>query len=245
MGNLSIMFSGGLDSLIASAYAYENEFHPDCFFVDMGQSNAEKEWDAIGKISHLVPYEVIRLEMTDLVPLLSAKMSNQIVPSRNLFLAVIGSMFNERVWINALDGEQNGKEHDKSLKFFQDSTKLLSFTNSFFQDSTIIESPFSHMSKAETIKWALKQDFDPEDLYKTTSCYDGKESKCGECLTCYKRYTAFLLNGLEEPGYTKNPLDSEYAKELDDEMAKAITSGDYTRFTYKRAEEWIKLKEII
>ncbi len=236
--NLSIMYSGGLDSFIAWHYALKNGFTPDAIFVDMGQSNATKEWAAIQSLSDTDDFPLVKyLAMPELVPMFESRMSNQIIPSRNLFLATIGSMFNQRVWINALDGEQNGKEHDKSHRFFRDSTDLLSFTNSFFQESTVVETPFGHLSKAETIKWALNNGITKELLFKTNSCYNSNEDKCGECLTCYKRKIAFLVNGIDEKGYNQDPLISEYAKEVDVEIRSARRNEDYSRFTKKRIKE--------
>ena len=243
--NLSIMYSGGLDSFIAWNYAIKNGYHPEALFVDMGQPYNWKEWNAICSLPRDIRPPVRKINIQALIPAISIKMSNQIIPSRNVFLATIGSMFNERVWINALDGEQNGKEHDKSIKFFQDTSNLLSFTNSFFQESTIVETPFAHLSKAETIKWALNNGITKETLFKTTSCYNGEVDKCGVCLTCYKRKTAFLLNNIDEPGYATNPLDSEYGRNQKIDIMMAHTSKDYSRFTKKRIQEHLKLIEEI
>lgn len=242
--NLSIMYSGGLDSFIAWHYAIKNGFRPEAYFLDFGQPYAWKEWEAIQAIPEDIRPPVIKLDFSELYSKISGKMTNQIVPSRNVFLAVLGSMFNQRVWINALDGEQNGKEHDKSLKFFQDSTNLLTFTNSFFQDSTIVETPFSHLSKAETITWAINNGIPAEHLFATTSCYDEFSRKCGRCLTCYKRKVAFLLNNIDEPGYDVDPFESDYAKELDIEIPQAFFNKDFSRFTPKRCAEWFQLKKI-
>ena len=238
--DLTIMYSGGLDSFIAYHYAIKQGYNPLCLFVDMGHPYAEKEWNAIMSLPEDIRPPVEKLEMKDLYRLISSRLHNQIIPSRNVMLATIGAMFSGRVWINALDGEQNGKEHDKSERYFTDTSALLSFTNEAFQDKTIIESPFSTFSKAETIQWALDNGIPKEDLFKTSSCYDGSETKCGVCLTCYKRKQAFKLCGIDEPGYKQDPFQSDYAKEVDLEIRKAHFSKDYTRFTPKRIEEHFK-----
>jgi 7-cyano-7-deazaguanine synthase in queuosine biosynthesis len=148
--DLTIMYSGGLDSFISYHYALKQGFSPLCLFVDMGHPYAEKEWNAIMSIPEDIRPPVEKLKMTDLYTLISSRLHNQIIPSRNVMLATIGAMFSPRVWINALDGEQNGKEHDKSERYFEDTSKLLSFTNEAFQTETIIESPFANMSKAKS-----------------------------------------------------------------------------------------------
>jgi len=241
--NLTIMYSGGLDSFIAWHFAIKSGFKPEAVFVDLGHPYAWKEWEAIQNMPKEIRPEVKKIDFTSLFSVIGDRMDNQIIPSRNVFLGVLGSMLNERVWINALDGEQNGKEHDKSFRFFADTTELLSFTNSYFQERTTIETPFSHLSKAETIKWAIDNGIPEESLFQTTSCYDDSHRKCGKCLTCYKRKVAFLLNDIDEPGYLVDPFEQEYAKELDIEIPKADKNKDYSRFTKKRIEEYFIIKK--
>jgi len=253
--DLTIMYSGGLDSLISYNYARNKGYNPLCLFVNMDHEYAHKELKAIGNIvskayttnSEWIKFvpNVKNIHIEGLIPLIQSRLSNQIIPSRNVMLATIGSMFSPRVWINALDGEQLGKEHDKSVRFFDDTSELLSFTNAFFQDTTIVESPFASMTKAETIKWALDNDIPLDLLLETSSCYDKNDGKCGKCLTCYKRYCAFLLNDINEEGYETNPLFTNYAEEMRQEIPKAAQNNDYTRFTKKRIDEHFRLYEII
>ncbi len=236
--NLSIMFSGGLDSLIAWFYAVKNGYKPQAINVNLGQPYADKEIQSIKKLQSKFDIPVDFINMKELFPLIEKRLSNQIIPSRNVMLATIGSMFNPIVWINALESEVNGKEHDKSYKFFNNLSEFLSFTNNYFQDNTTITSPFLHMTKADTIKWALNNGLTKEDLFDTSTCYDGEYLKCGKCLSCIKRFMAFGLNGIIEPNYEINPLESDYFKELLTEIPKAIQNNDYSRFTRKRCEEF-------
>jgi len=240
MTDLTIMYSGGLDSFISWHYARSKGYKPFALFVDLGQPYGEKERYSIKR--QKVP--VTTLNMESLYEIIQDRLTNQIIPSRNVMLGVIGSMFNSRIWINALDGEQTGKEHDKSERFFEDTSKLLTFTNEFFQPETIVESPFADFSKAETIKWALDNDIKLKDLFKTSTCYDPNLVKCGTCLTCYKRKTAFLLNGINEEGYAKDPMKSEYAEEINKEMEN-LTGNSSNRFTTKRILEHKQLMELL
>lgn len=242
--NLSIMFSGGLDSLIAYYFAVKKGYTPQCIWVDLGHPYANKEMTAM---KNAVPsfISLTYLDFKNLYPAISHRLKNQIIPSRNLMLATIGAMFNDRVWINALDGEQNGKEHDKSERFFEDSTKLLSFLNEFFQQKTIVESPFATMTKTEIVTWALESGVPQQQLLDTTSCYDGATMKCGKCLTCFKRWAAFYANGIDEPGYEVHPLDGPYFQELLQEIPKAAHNMDFSRFTQKRIAEFYRLVELI
>jgi 7-cyano-7-deazaguanine synthase len=237
MSDVSIMFSGGLDSMIMYHFAKSRGLDPVCIYVDLGHPYAHKEKAAMARQSEWMP-KVEIIEMSSLFHLIEKRMSNQIIPSRNVLLAVIGGMFSPRVWLGALDGEQLGKEHDKSPRFFEDTSKLLTFTNEFFQPTTVIHAPFGLMSKSETLKWALEYGIPLEELYATSSCYDGEEGKCGVCLTCVKRRLAFLANGIEEPGYTVPLLDSPYMQELIREIPIADANNDLSRFTHKRIREF-------
>lgn len=240
--DLSIMYSGGLDSFIAYNYAKKHGFNPICIWVDLGHPYSKKETDSMNKFLNSLDTvdkpNLVMLDMKSLYPSIQHRLKNQIIPARNLLLATVGAMFSPRVWINALNGEQNGKEHDKSERFFEDSTKLLSFLNEFFQSKTLIQSPFMDMSKTEIVTWALENGIKKEHLLSTTSCYSENSQKCGKCLTCFKRYTAFLMNDIHEEGYETNPLESDYFKELLVEIPKAKTNKDYSRFTEHRINEF-------
>lgn len=252
--DLAIMYSGGLDSFISAHYAKSTGYkNPVGIYVDLGHEYAQKERDAILKTNPGIPIKF--LNMSDLWPLLSPIMTNQIIPSRNLLLATIGSMVAPVVWINSLKGEEimpsikdrdpSGTKHDKSVAFFEKATDILTMTNFFFRDNTTIESPFKDMTKADSIRWALDAGVDIQELYSTTSCYSGDDEKCGHCLTCYKRFSAFLLNEKIEPGYSHNPLRSEYARNIDKVFADYV-SGITPTIPYSnvRVQEWMKLQSI-
>lgn len=233
------MYSGGLDSFIMYHYALKEGYDPTCLHVDLGHPYGEKERRTFNMGGWFPEVDII--DMSSLYNLIEKRLSNQIIPSRNVLLGVIGSMFSERVWLGALDGEQLGKEHDKSPRFFEELTQLLSYTNEFFQPSTIVEAPFANMSKSETIEWAINRGIPLETLFETSTCYHPTIDKCGECLTCVKRWMSFKANGIDEPGYASNPLESKYMKELIIEIPKALKDEDYSRFTVKRCLEFLKV----
>jgi 7-cyano-7-deazaguanine synthase len=247
--DLSIMYSGGLDSYIAYHVAKSANYSPQLIHVDLGHPYAKKEKKAADEIG--IPYVSISAE--EFYPAIAHRITNHIIPSRNVLFAVIGGAFNSRVWICALDGEQNGRENDKSAAFFQDVTRLLSFTNNFFQKRTIVESPFlrAHMSKVEVVNWAVRnlKAVELRQMLMTNSCYSSDEGHCGKCLTCYKRYTALRLGGFREKilkkSFKTNPMKSAYAKEMDELIPQADAKRDYTRFTKKRCNEYWQLRELI
>lgn len=232
-GSVAVLYSGGLDSYIAYHYAIAKELAPIPIHIDLGHPYAKKELQAIQTLGIEPMYIDLKTIWEPLAPILT----NQIIPSRNLLFATIGGMFAPKVWIAALEGEQNGLEHDKSERFFTDTSKLLTFLNEFFRPETKVESPFASVSKKEIIAWALNFGIAASDLLRTSSCYNAKEKPCGECLTCVKRYMAFRLNGITETCET-NPLKSNYFASLCTEIPKAKKLNDHSRFTSKRVDEF-------
>lgn len=238
MKSVAVMYSGGLDSFAMYHYAKSLGMDPICVNVDFGHDYSTKEQDAMSIKSEWHP-EVRKIHIDGLWDLIKGRLSNQIIPSRNVLLGVIGSMIAPVVWLGALEGEQNGKEHDKSDRFFADTTRLLSFTNEFFQPESHVQAPFRYMTKSDVIGWMIQYGIPLEVLFNTSSCYHPTKQKCGECLTCVKRYLAFLENDIVEPDYDANPLQSAYFQELTREIPKAIEDSDYSRFTETRAKEFM------
>lgn len=226
---LCIMYSGGLDSFIAKHYAISQGYDPKLVYVDLGHPNAKQEMAQLPEDVEVLTFHIYESIRHRLV--------NQIIPSRNMLFATIGGMFARRVWLIALDGEQNGKERDKSDYFFNRARHLLTFLNDFFQDRTIVETPFRLMSKKEAIRWALDNGVSAEDMLATRSCYGASEQACGTCLTCVKRHMAFALNGIDD-GLGEKVQASEYFDELLTLIPKAEALKDYSRFSEKRIAEF-------
>lgn len=230
MEDLIIMYSGGLDSFIMSEYAKFKGFkNPTLIYIDLGHPYSEEEKKRLHK-------DVIIFEL-HIYQKLKKRLSNQIIPSRNLLLATIGGMFGSRVWIGALDGEQKGKERDKSDEFFKRTKDLLTFTNNFFQPKTIVEAPFRHLTKSEIIKWAIENNVSAKSLLSTRSCYSGAKTECGQCLTCVKRHIAFALNNIDD-GNWESVKGSDYFQEISTQIPIAAKRKDYSRFDKKRIEEF-------
>lgn len=237
--DVAVMYSGGLDSYIALFYALSKGLNPIPVYVDLGHPYAFKERRAIQGLA--IP--AITLNLSSLFGHIEGRMTNQIIPSRNALLGVIGSMIAPRVWIAAVDGEQLGKERDKSPEFFAQMTELVTMTNSFFVDETLVETPFPEMSKAELVGWAIENNV--SNLRWTVSCYYDIEGHCGNCLTCYKRWSAFMYHGIDTTDqYRNKPFWSEYAHDMRQEIPIAEHAKDYSRFTPKRmAEHWRVIAE--
>jgi 7-cyano-7-deazaguanine synthase in queuosine biosynthesis len=244
MKSVIVMMSGGLDSRIMYQWALHHDYKPFPVFVEMGLSKpVNYDYIALRRMFDKGDFHVANIPWGQF-----EVAGDDIIPSRNLLLALVGAQFGSRVWIGALDGEQFADNYDKTAKFFTLATDLLSHTQARFSPGgVVVESPFLWMTKAEIIRWALNEaKMSLTDLMQTHSCYNssaaGKE-KCGHCLACFKRWAAFTLNGVEEYGHASRPWESEYAKEqaarlLDDPLARTIESP-------ARVEEFHRLVEIM
>ena len=230
---VAIMLSGGLDSYLMYWYAKKNGYQPIPIRVDLGHPYASKEEEAIKGFEFAD--EVVHISMEDFVKQIPTNVDtkNQIIPGRNLLLGIIGANFAEEVWIGALHSEWHGKERDKSFKFFEDSTALLTYTFNVMRDRTELKTPFFHLTKSGLVEWALNNGITEEQMKKTVTCYDEGKGHCWRCSTCFKRWMAMANNGLSEH-YDANPRESDYAKEL---MEEIRTGNKNKRLTPERIFE--------
>lgn len=210
MKTVAIMVSGWLDSYVMYFYAKKNWYKPIPIWVDLWQPYKAKELEAIKQFEFYD--EIIKVNFSDY----TKTMVWDIIPWRNLLLGVIGANYWEEVWIWALYWEWTGKNMDKSYKFFEDTSKILTYNFQMLREYTFIKTPFFHLTKAGLVKRALENWLTKEQLFKTSTCYDEKEHNCWRCPTCFKRYVAMKLNWIDEE-FKTNPLESEYAKKMKEE----------------------------
>ena len=72
-----------------------------------------------------------------------------------------------------------------------------------------VGSPFYHMDKTEMVEWYIKKGFSTARLRATVGCYTSDEGHCGNCPACFRRFVAFMNNGVE-PGYVLSPEVKDY-----------------------------------
>jgi 7-cyano-7-deazaguanine synthase in queuosine biosynthesis len=119
------------------------------------------------------------------------------IPMRNMFLAMIGALYGDTVYMVFQKGEQSIP--DRSMEFLLKSSELLSFLNG---RKIVVDSPFKDLTKAQMVGWYLSQGREqcPIDvLYKAFSCFEADSTlvPCGQCPACFRKWVAFDNNGLD------------------------------------------------
>jgi len=230
---LAIGMSGGMDSYLAYHYAIkEYKYKPSeimLFYFDLGHPYAKKEIKVLKSLK--LPVKIIHLD------LIRKEFGNvptekkYIIPARNMIFATIMAGFAEKIWIVGMKYENHYLMYDKNDAFFNLSSIALTQA---VGSKTIVESPFSALTKTDTLKWA--KDKQIKGIEKTTSCYHATKLRCGVCSLCFKRYIAMKANGLSE-SYSSDPTKSYEAKRLIRAYKEALRKKDFTHYQKERILE--------
>lgn len=231
---LAICYSGGMDSFIAYHWAiHELNYLPEdivCINFNLDHPYYAKEKQAMDELG--IPYVTFKLNLIQSELNNTPTIQNYIIPGRNMIFASIAAGFGERVWIVGISFEDHPLMYDKNSNFYRLATLSLSQS---LGTTTIVETPFSTMSKTDTIKWAMAQGL-TEDLDKTVSCYHPTNKRCGHCGLCFKRYIAMSAAGLTEE-YDVNPANTDIARHFVSEYEKALNLNDFTHYQKDRILE--------
>lgn len=230
-----LLFSGGLDSLIAWYYLGK----PQPVYVPLGHRYQKGELEAVQDFNRKLGMDTI---ITKELPLGNFEKWDANIPFRNAFLVLMASYYGNTVWLALQKGELNVPDRTKT--FTKEMTLLLSL---FKPNITLVkvDSPFWDMTKADMVRWYKDAGLDINTLLSTTSCYYG--TRCGVCPACFRRWVALAVNGIEEK-YEKNPWDSVLAVDYaikahngvyDRERCNEITAALNTKWT---KEDWNILK---
>jgi 7-cyano-7-deazaguanine synthase in queuosine biosynthesis len=230
---LVVMLSGGLDSYLAYRWAEAQGRDVLGIWVDLGQPYRDKELAAVHSFG--IPFRSIKCDILrdewGNVP----TPENQIIRARNGLLAMIGALYGQEVWIVALEGEMHPYMLDKNAAFFEASGK---YFEQIIGESITVTTPFADKSKADLVKWALANGITVEEMSRTVTCYDPSLKACGRCSSCFKRWIAMSLNGIEEP-HTTAPWESPWAKGYIPKIVDAVLNNKFDHYSPKRCAETI------
>ena len=221
MGKKAIsVLSGGLDSLVATAY-YMKDYDIHAITFDYGQKAVKREIEVSKDICDELNFEhsVLKLDWLDDISNSSLTSNNDIpnisednlddndlltetcesvwVPGRNTVFTSIALSFAE-----ALDGDIIIVGWDKEeAETFPDNSKV--FLDSFNKLINVgspknieIKAPLIDLDKEGIVKLGLELNAPLELSY---SCYKGGKYHCGVCESCVRRKRAFKLLNIEDP----------------------------------------------
>ena len=215
--NALVVCSGGLDSVVAAAYAKKTlGYNIHLIHFVYGCKAELKEVEAIRAIADRlkVGYTFFPMDVYDPSdsPLLDreqeisstnsgadgAEYAHEWVPARNLVMLSLATAFAEAKGYDTIilgaNLEEAGAYPDNEPEFIHRFNDLLPFA---VADGVKIriEMPVGNLMKHEIV--ALGHDVGaPMDL--TWSCYTGGHKHCGHCGPCFMRRTAFEINGFDE-----------------------------------------------
>ena len=173
---------------------------PKCVYVDIGHKYNHLEMEAIEKLADREKMEIFidnRLKLSDL------EESDGNIPLRNLFLISIASYYAKTVILALQEGEM--EVPDRRPEFLTKVTDILE--NLHGDNSVIVYSPVTKMTKAEMVQWYVYNNLDLASLLMTVSCYSGDGIPCGVCSACFRRWVAMSLNNIPEE-YQVNPAET-------------------------------------
>lgn len=179
--NRVLLYSGGLDSLIAWYYLDK----PEALYVDIGHRYRSKEVEAIKKlpIYYKTAYSNWGMFEED----------NAHIPGRNLIFGMYAAARGyDKIYLVAQKGEQNVP--DRTSKFFEEMSKILSFH--FERDIKFIN-PFPDMTKTEMVRWYIDNNLPINDLLTSISCYSKEPGHCGRCSSCFRKFVSLTVNEIK------------------------------------------------
>jgi 7-cyano-7-deazaguanine synthase len=187
--SLVTLVSGGLDSSLMTLLAVQERLETHPLFVDYGQINQEREWNACCRVHemHGLPMPS-RLEVEGWGRQFSSGLTDRskdivldaFLPNRNLLFLLAGSAHAYQVGASAVAiGLLDESTHlfpDQTRMFLEEAERL--FCRSLGREIRVV-APLIDLSKADVVALAKQH-----GLTATYSCHAGGAEPCGVCISC-------------------------------------------------------------
>ena len=213
-GNMVLLFSGGMDSVI-----FDHLLKPDVLLYLPTGSKYEyietQKLDDLAMKGYIDSKKLVVLP--DVLNLSLFERDDAIVPNRNAFLLLFASLYGEILILGSVQGDRS---YDKDEIFYD---KMMALLNHMWQEQHWTEektfkvmSPYKNTTKTQLIKDYLADGGKSEILLESYSCYDGKEELCGWCKPCFRKWVSLHNNEIVIPKnyYRNNPWDAPWLPEL-------------------------------
>jgi len=213
-GNMVLLFSGGMDSVI-----FDHLLKPDVLLYLPTGSKYEyietQKLDDLAMKGYIDSKKLVVLP--DVLNLSLFERDDAIVPNRNAFLLLFASLYGETLILGSVQGDRS---YDKDEVFY---TRMSDLLNHMWQEQHWTEaknftvmSPYKNTTKTQLVKDYLADGGNSEILLESYSCYEGKEQLCGWCKPCFRKWVSLHNNGITTPEkyYKYNPWDAPWLPEL-------------------------------
>ena len=187
-GNMVLLFSGGMDSVI-----FDHLLKPDVLLYLPTGSKYEyietKKLDDLAMKGYIDSKKLVVLP--DVLDLSLFERDDAIVPNRNAFLLLFASLYGETLILGSVQGDRS---YDKDEVFY---TRMSDLLNHMWQEQHWTEaknftvmSPYKNTTKTQLVKDYLADGGRPEILLESYCCYEGKEQLCGWCKPCFRKWVS-------------------------------------------------------
>jgi 7-cyano-7-deazaguanine synthase len=211
------LVSGGMDSCVTAAIAYEENAEVAFLHVSYGQRTEARERRAFEELAdHFAVKKRLAVSIESLkaiggssltddnIPVTKANLASREIPTsyvpfRNAHLLAIATSWAEtigaqRIYIGAVAEDSSGYP-DCRPEFYEAFQKAID-AGTRPETKVEIVTPVIHLSKSEIVRRGLELG---APLELTWSCYAAEERACGRCDSCALRLRAFAEAGTRDP----------------------------------------------
>jgi 7-cyano-7-deazaguanine synthase len=169
---VTILLSGGLDSLACVAHYRKAGLNPCALFVDYGQPAGEREWASARTLSARLQFPL------DIIRTIGISIPQGLIVGRNAFLLTVGLMhLRGRAGLIAL-GIHSGTDYADCTPVFLN--RMQELFDLYTGGQIRIDAPFLQWTKPDIWEFLKQQEYPIEATY---SCESGVDP-CGACLSC-------------------------------------------------------------
>ncbi len=171
--NVTILFSGGLDSTSCVHIFSGEEYSRNLLFVDYGQLSNKQERSTVLQIAKEMEIPLKICEYKNNITLHSGE-----ILGRNLFLLSAALMEGHNKGIIAMGIHSGTSYYDCSPDFYKVAKEIV---NNYSSGRLTFVAPFLNWDKLEIYNYFIKNKL---NRYKTYSCELGLQQPCGKCRSC-------------------------------------------------------------
>jgi len=235
-----LAISGGMDSFTLHNMLMESGTKFESVFFNIGDDSHVLERKVIG---NLIKTPIIDLSLEQW----KFERHDYILSGRNVvIILLLAHSMQQRghwgeIWMGNLQGESPDFGGDKSRRFFNDMNILLAMSG---YDARIVNPLIGFDKFDEVVYWKDRGRVD--ELIATKSCFSDIYFNCGQCQSCFRKYIAFLYNGIDIGDIFEQPMKFEpYIEKYKIVMTSALINQDFRAYSKMRCERTLEAIRMI